>query len=517
MYSNVCTGALQGIYAYLVQTEVDAAGGLPGIEMVGCPAGEVREAKERVKVALKNVGIELPPMRITVNLSPADIRKDGTGFDLPIAVAILHALGKLPADAIKDTLFLGELGLDGEIRPVKGVLPIVRMAAKYGIKKCIVPAQNAKEGGVVQEIKVLGVSNLSGLLAYLCAEEKEQNKILLPTEVSLQDMIGNEEKEAYDFADVIGQGFAKRGALIAAAGFHNMLIIGPPGTGKTMIGKCMPGILPAMSTGECLEVSEIYSVKGLLDKERPLITSRPFIQPHHTISEQALAGGGRIPKPGLISLAHRGVLFLDEFPEFPRTILDVLRQPLEEKKIVVSRSYGSYRFPADFQLVAAMNPCPCGHYPNLNKCNCTEAEVRRYLGHVSGPILDRIDICVEAPAIDLTDLGKEKGGMSSGTMRSQVAMAREMQNKRFAGSSYRFNSEIKPGDMKKYCKTDEQGKKMLEQYMAKGGCSMRGYHRILRVARTIADLEGSDEVRQNHVAEAICYRMADEKYWKRGL
>lgn len=516
MYSNVCTGALQGICAYLVHTEVDVAGGLPGMELVGCPAGEVREAKERVKVALKNAGIELPPMRITVNLSPADVRKDGSGFDLPIAIGILRAMGKIPMEATRDTLFLGELGLDGQVRKVKGVLPIVRMAAEKGIRRCILPAGNAREGAVVQGMEILGVSTLSQVLEYLCAQGERKKQILLPTKVSLQEITDMARGEEMDFADVMGQEFAKRGAMVAAAGFHNMLIIGPPGTGKTMMGKCIPGILPPMTKRECLEVSSVYSVRGMLDEERSLITQRPFVQPHHTVSAQALTGGGRIPKPGLISLAHKGVLFLDEFPEFPGHILDMLRQPLEEKKVIVSRNYGSYIFPADFQLIAAMNPCPCGRYPDLNTCTCSEVQVQRYLGHVSGPILDRIDICVEAPEIKIAGFGKTKAGMSSKDMREQVQVAREMQDRRFLGSSYRFNSEIGPGDMKKYCSLGVAEENLLERLLEKETVSLRNYHRTLKVARTIADLEGCGKILKRHISEAVCYRMADDKYWKRG-
>ncbi|MBQ7955793.1 MAG: YifB family Mg chelatase-like AAA ATPase [Lachnospiraceae bacterium] len=517
MYSNVCTGALQGIYAYLVQTEVDAAGGLPGLEMVGCPAGEVREARERVKVALKNAGVDLPPLKITVNLSPADVRKDGTGFDLPIAVGILCALERLPQRVTENTLFLGELGLDGEIRPVKGVLPIVREAAARGIKRCIVPAANAKEGGVVQGIEVIGAENLPLLLEYLQANKERQKELIPPTIVSPEELLGdaNISKE-YDFANIVGQEFVKRGAQVAAAGFHNMLIVGPPGTGKTMVGKSIAGILPPMTLKESLEVSGIYSVRGMLDENQTLITERPVIQPHHTVSAQALAGGGRIPKPGLVSLAHRGVLFLDEFPEFPRTILDILRQPLEEKQVVVSRAYGSYRFPADFMLVAAMNPCPCGHYPDLNKCTCTESEVHRYLGHVSGPILDRIDICVEAPEVNIHALSSSGRGISSEEMRERVKLARSLQERRFQGTAYHFNSQILAGDMQKYCAIGLQEEQMLEKLLSRGGFSVRAYHRILKVARTVADLDGSEKIEQKHLSEAVCYRLADEKYWKRG-
>lgn len=524
MYCHVCTGALQGIYAYLVQAEVDAAQGLPGLELVGYLAGEVKEARERVRVALKNAGVDLPPMKITVNLSPADVRKDGTGFDLPIAVGILGALGKLSADSLENTLFIGELGLSGELKRVKGVLPVVQEAARQGVKRCILPSENAVEGGVVQGIEVIGAENISQLMAYLCADEKERQNIIAPTVLSPKELLlAAEQENEYDFADVVGQEMAKRGAVIAAAGFHNMLMIGPPGTGKTMVGKRIPGILPPMTLGESLEVSAIYSVQGLLNGRQALVTHRPFIQPHHTISAQALAGGGHIPKPGAVSLAHRGVLFLDEFPEFPKVMLDILRQPLEDKKVVVSRAYGSFQYPADFMLVAAMNPCPCGYFPNFNKCGCSEREVRRYLGHVSGPILDRMDIAVEVQDMDIRRLaGKSAGseneaysaGRSSADMRAQVTEARRMQEQRFAGCPYHFNSEIRAGDMRRFCKLGMDEERMLEQILGQQGGSARAYHRILKVARTIADLEGSEQITRLHLSEALCYRQTEGKYWR---
>jgi len=515
MYSSVCTGALKGISAYLVQTEVDVAPGLPGLEMVGYLAGEVKEARERVRVALKNAGISLPPMKITVNLSPADVRKGGTGFDLPMAVGIVAALGKIPGEDLRDTLFIGELGLDGQVRRVKGILPIVQEASRQGIRRCVLPAGNAMEGAVVQDIEVIGVSSLEQLLVWIRVGEAEKKRMIKPTKVSQQQLLSLSQEHAQeDFGDIVGQEMVKRAAAVAAAGFHNMLIIGPPGTGKTMVGKRIPGILPPMTWKESLEVSNIYSVQGLLDASKALVTNRPFMQPHHTISAQALAGGGNIPKPGVISLAHKGILFLDEFPEFPRPILDILRQPLEEKRVVIARTYGSYQYPADFMLVAAMNPCPCGYFPDSNKCNCSEADVRRYLGHISGPVLDRIDICVEAQRVDIHNFGTGEKGMTSEDMAGVVSVARKMQEQRFVDTGYRFNSEIRSGDIRKYCSLGQAEERMLEQAMERQCTSVRTYHRTLRTARTVADLEGCKKIGKAHIAEALCYRTADEKYWK---
>lgn len=516
MYCNVCTGALMGIYAYMVQAEVDVSTGLPGFEMVGYLAGEVKEARERVKVALKNVGIDLPPMRITVNLSPADKRKDGTGFDLPIAVGILGALNHVPLSKWKDTLFIGELGLNGEIKRVKGILPILQNAYQEGVRTCIVPTDNAREGGVVQGLKVVGVDNVSTLIKYLNAPAQTQDTIVPPTRLSPEQIL-NEQlllQEKLDFEDILGQFAVKRAAEVSAAGFHNMLILGPPGTGKTMVGKRMPSILPPMTLQESLEVSNIYSVQGLLGPDKALVATRPFVQPHHTISYQALVGGGRVPKPGAVSLSHRGVLFLDEFSEFPKPLLDVLRQPLEDKRVTLSRAYGSFTYPADFILIAAMNPCPCGYYPDLNRCSCSETTVRRYLSHISGPILDRIDLCVEAPSISLDLLGQLGKGESSAQIRTRVMKARVMQERRFSGTNYQFNSQIAPRDMKKYCALKMEDETMLSALLQKQGASARTYHRVLKVARTIADLEGQEQIAKGHIMEALAFRLGEEKYWK---
>lgn len=515
MYSTVYAGALKGIYAYLVQVEVDIAQGLPMVELVGYLSSEVKESKERVRVALKNTGIKMPPMRITINLSPGDIRKEGTGFDVPIAIGMLEAMEYLDKSMVENTLFIGELGLDGEIKRVKGILPIVQAAARQGVKRCIVPVENAAEGAVITGIKIVGVSNMKDLIAYLMTPEDKKDTMISPTKMEKKKLFKNSSYEAEpDFRDIHGQEGVKRGAEIAAAGFHHVLMIGPPGTGKSLIGKSIPHILPTLSMQESMEVSTIYSVQGLLDASNALITKRPFVNPHHTSSAQALIGGGRIPKPGAVSLAHKGVLFLDELPEFPRNILDMLRQPLEEKKVIVSRIYGNYSFPSDFMLVSSMNPCPCGYYPDLNKCRCSEQEVKRYLSHVSGPILDRIDICVEAQTIDFSKLKQEEVEESSERVRMRVMEARERQEHRFKDSTYRFNSEIITRDIKKYCSLGLEEERLLEQVFKTMSLSVRGYYRILRVARTIADLAGSEKIERIHLSEAICYRRVDTKYWK---
>lgn len=505
MFCKVMAGGIHGITSFLAQVEVDSTQAMPGFDMVGLLGSEVREAKERVRVALKNSGFQIPPRRITVNISPADIRKEGSAYDLPIAIGILVSLEKLQEEVLQDTLFIGELGLNGEIKPVKGILPIMIMAKEQGIKRCILPKENALEGAVIEGIKIIGVSSFMETLRYLM--EENADSMIAPTELDLHALFAKEEeKKTPDFADIRGQEMVKRAAVIAAAGFHHLLITGIPGAGKTMIAKRIPSILQPLSMEESLEVSKIYSVSGLLKEGCPLITKRPFLHPHHTISRQALAGGGRIPRPGILSLSHRGILFLDELPEFGRENIEVLRQPLEDKEVQIARSYGSITYPADIMLVAAMNPCPCGFYPNRERCTCTESEIRKYRSRISGPIYDRIDICVEAKAVELEQLQKEEQGKSSKELKNLVMKARKIQEERYRNSPYFFNADLDTKDIAKYCFLGREEQKFMESVFYSLNLSARAYHRILKVARTIADLEESPEIKKEHLAEAVCYR-----------
>lgn len=505
MFCKVMAGGIHGITSFLAQVEVDSTQAMPGFDMVGLLGSEVREARERVRVALKNSGFQIPPRRITVNISPADIRKEGSAYDLPIAIGILVSLEKLQEEVLQDTLFIGELGLNGEIKPIKGILPIMIMAKEQGIKRCILPKENALEGAVIEGIKIIGVSSFVETLRYLM--EENADSMIAPTELDLHALFAKEEeKKTPDFADIRGQEMVKRAAVIAAAGFHHLLITGIPGAGKTMIAKRIPSILPPLSMEESLEVSKIYSVSGLLKEGCPLITKRPFLHPHHTISRQALAGGGRIPRPGILSLSHRGILFLDELPEFGRENIEVLRQPLEDKEVQIARSYGSITYPADIMLVAAMNPCPCGFYPNRERCTCTESEIRKYRSRISGPIYDRIDICVEAKAVELEQLQKEEQGKSSKELKNLVMKARKIQEKRYLSSPYFFNADLDTKDIAKYCFLGREEQNFMESVFYSLNLSARAYHRILKVARTIADLDESPEIKKEHLAEAVCYR-----------
>ncbi len=518
MYSTIFSGALHGVSAYLVSVEVDIAKGLPAFFMVGSLSTEVRESRERVTVALKNVGLHLPPCRITVNLSPADRKKDGTAFDLPIAVGMLEALELVPRDAAKGCLFLGELGLNGELKKARGVLPIVRAAAAAGIRECIVPKANMREGAVIPGITVRGAENILEIMYFLTAGQTDRDGLMPPVQVDMNRLFSErafgccEQQGRFDFSEVTGQETARRAAEIAAAGFHNLLMVGPPGAGKSMIARRIPGILPPLTLEESLEVTSVVSVAGLLEEGETLVTERPFRSPHHTISQAALIGGSTVPKPGMISLAHRGVLFLDELPEFQRAALDALRQPLEEHRVTISRINGNVTYPSDFMLVCAMNPCPCGYYPDAERCSCTEPRVRRYMGKVSGPILDRIDLCVELESVDYESLRNRTKGESSGEIRRRVEQARQIQEARFEGSAYRFNGDIEVSAMERYCRLGEEQQRCMEQLYASLQLSARAYHRILRVARTIADLEGAEEIGVPHLMEASFYRPSTE-YW----
>ena len=512
MFSTIYSGALCGVRAYLVSVEVDIAKGLPSFSMVGSLSCETRESRERVCVALKNAGFALPTNRVTVNLSPADRRKEGTAFDLAIGIGMLASLSLFPPDAAQDTLFLGELGLNGEVKQVRGVLPIVREAAARGIRQCIVPIQNAGEGAVIPGIIVRGASHVCQVVEFLRAEKERREAILPLCRQDLQSLLdGETERNGPDFEQVIGQESARRAAEIAAAGFHNLLMTGPPGAGKSMIAKRIPGILPRLTAEECLEVTSVASVAGLTGEGAALVTKRPFQSPHHTIPQAALVGGSSVPRPGVISLAHRGVLFLDELPEFRREVLDSLRQPLEERRVTISRVSGSVTYPSDFMLVCAMNPCPCGYYPDRNRCRCTQTQVKKYLSRVSGPILDRMDLCVELQPVDVVSFGGKRGEKSA-AIRERVLGARERQMWRFTGTAYRFNADIDPADIERYCELGKRERACMEGLCRSLQLSARACHRVLKVARTVADLAGKERIEEEHLMEAAFYRPAQE-YW----
>lgn len=505
MLAQVTSGAVLGVDAYMVQVEVDYGRGLPCMNVVGLPESAVREGRERVTAALANAGFTLPPRRITVNLAPADIPKSGSAYDLPLALALLSGAGELPRASLEGTCVIGELGLDGSVRPVRGVLPIAARCREAGVRTLLCPLPNAAEACVVDGLDVRAAPTLESAMRHLRGTAPLPPARSMPGSPPVRQALSD-----LDLADVKGQETAKRALEIAAAGRHNVLMVGAPGSGKSMLARRLPGILPPLTHAEALEATRVSSVAGALRAGQALVTARPFRAPHHTVSDAGLVGGGSPPRPGEVSLAHTGVLFLDELPEFRRAALEALRQPLEDRQVQVVRARVALTFPARFMLVAAMNPCPCGfHGTAPGRCVCTPAQVERYLGRVSGPLLDRIDLHIQVPPVAGDRLVARQGGEASDAVRGRVLEARDRQLERFQADGTRSNGDMTTTELQRHCHLDTRGERMLRDAVQRLGLSARAYHRVLRVSRTIADLAGSDAIAGGHVAEAVQYRSLD--------
>ena len=512
MFVKVNTGALSGIDAVDVTVEVNVAGGGIGLFIVGLPDNTIKESHERIQAAFENSGYRLIAKKTVVNLAPADLRKEGSQYDLAIAIGILVASEQLTTDMLSDSMFIGELSLNGTLRPVKGVLPLVAMARQRGIKRVFMPEENTSEGAIVEGVECVGIRTLlelceivSGRMPYVAAEG------IIEATAQLE-----ESEYIEDFADVKGQPVVKRALEIAAAGGHNVIMVGAPGSGKTMLARRMPSILPPMTLEEALETTKIHSVAGKIGAHRGLITSRPFRAPHHLTSQVALIGGGQSPQPGEVSLANNGVLFLDEMPEFGRNVLEVLRQPLEDRHITISRAKYSVDYPANFTLIASMNPCPCGYYNHPTKeCTCSAAAVHRYMGHISGPLMDRIDIHIEVVPVSISEMTSDVCGESSAQIRERVIRARDIQRRRFEGLDIHCNAMMNSAMLRRFAPLDKASSQLLEMAMTRLNLSARAYDRIIKVARTIADLEAKESIESSHIAEAIGYRSLDRENWGR--